>query len=432
MKKLLNFIFLIVFSLALSYAQEVNLIDLDSFDSIFDEPLLENQEPAEGADTVIQNLRRRGIEFTASYEFMGGINPGWNQHLWEFDGEEEFSWALGVKMGSTIGLNAQITEAFRVRSVINYELPEFLFTLGDFYFDYNFFDKVFLRAGKFEQSWGISPNFGFTNLLSRITMIPPVINDIPSDLTGPSYIIKADVPIGIGGFQVLALTRAYVTDGVIPTRYDIGYGGKYNLAFSWADFNLGVFYQYGMATRGFFSAKTTFWDTDFYYEWLFIYNNHLDNSSNISFNIGASKSFFNNKLEINGEYFYNGEEDTEYFVPETNFRKEETSPFLHWHNFALNILYRYGGNWNLRFFTRFLFASTDRVDGNYLTEPSYSLLPGLRITPFNNLDIYFAVPMALGKGYYYRTAENIQHEHRPFSFALFITFSGSVQASHYY
>ncbi|MCL2443456.1 MAG: hypothetical protein FWD13_08345, partial [Treponema sp.] len=326
MKKLIIFLLLINIFVFIS-AQEINLLDIDIFqlDSIFDEPLVETpvNETGESPVSVISNLRRRGIEFDASYEFQGALNPGWEVYPWELTGEEHFSWAIGIKMGSTIGINAQISETFRVRSIIQYEIPGFAFSLGDFFFDYNFIDRVFLRAGKYEQSWGISPNFSFTNLLSRVPD-----QDISPFSNGPSYIMKFDLPIGIGGLQVLAMTRADVTNDKIPNRDNIGFGAKYNLAYRWADFNFGLYYQNFMATRGFLSIKTTLWDIDFYNEWLAVFNNHTDNSFNLSFNLGFSKAFLNNKLEINGEFFYNGEESTFYYRPETEFRKEETHPFL--------------------------------------------------------------------------------------------------------
>ena len=432
MKKFFIFFLLIVNLITFISAQETNLLDIDIFrlDSVFDEPLIETpaNETEERPVSVISNLRRRGIEFDASYEFQGVINPGWEVYPWELTGEEHFSWALGIKMGSNISINAQISETFRVRSIIQYELPGFIFTLGDFFFDYNFNDIVFLRAGKYEQSWGISPNFGFTNLLSRVPdqVISPFSNS-------PSYIMKFDVPIGIGGLQLLAMTRADVTNNKIPNRNNIGFGAKYNLAYRWADFNFGLYYQDFMATRCFLSVKTTLWDIDFYNEWLAVFNNHTDNSFNVSFNLGFSKSFFDNKLEINGEVFYNGEESTFFYVPETEFRKEETHPFLKGVNLALNLLYRFDGKWSPRLFTAMRYASTDTLpSGELVNEASFSLIPGFRITPFPNLDVYIAMPVAVGKGYYFRTAENVKYEHRPLSLLLYVTFRGGVQASHYY
>jgi len=423
MKKLSVFL-LLIFSAAFITAQEINLldIDLDMLDSIFDESVFVfetpvQEVPAEAVSPIIRNIRRRGLEVSASYEFMGGINPGWEVYPWELTGEEHFSWAIGVKMGSTVGITAQISEVFRIRSEIRYEMPGFNFVLGDFFFDYNFFDKVFLRAGKYEQGWGISRNFGFTNLLSRVPVAGP---------SGPSYIMKFDAPVGIGGLQILTMTRVNMAGGAIPTREEMGFGGKYNLAYRWADFDMGIYYQKEMATRGFFSIKTTILDTELYNEWLVAVDNHTDDAAaSLAFNLGFARSFANDKFELNGEFFYNGEGYTYFYKPETDFREAGTSPFLEGLNIAINFLYRFGGRWNPRFYTGLLYAAR---------EESLSLIPGFRISPVSNIDIYFAVPVALGnrEGHYYQSSRNIKNELRPFSVLLYITFSGSVHAAHYY
>ena len=441
MKKFL-ICFLLVSAFLSAAAQEIDLFNIDKndLDSIFGEPEAENsaqdmpqyqQEPApdEQHASILKDIRKRGIEFTASYSIRGGLNPGWNAYPWEFDGNEHFSWSLGMSMNGTLGINAQISEAFRVLTVFNYAIPsEEIITLSDFFLDYNFLDKVFLRAGKFEQGWGISPNFVFTNLLARV----PQDNDPNrNSRCGPSYLLKFDVPIGVGGIQLLAMTRVNVAQFETPTRDDIGYGGKYNLAFSWADFNLGAYWQDGMPFRSFLSAKTTVFDFDLYNEWLFAVDTHKNNSFAFAFNFGFLKSFFNDRLDLNFEYFYNREDGTDYFRKETDFRAEGTSSLPYGSNLAFNILYRFKVKTNPRLFARIRYSAD---------ENSVSIIPGLRITPFSNMEVYFAVPMALGSkdGFYYKDSMidlNLlkpQTQPRPFSFLLYVTFSGSVRASHYY
>ena len=186
------------------FAQDaINLIDIQrgSLDSVFDSESPEFQDESFAGDSsVINDLRRRGIEFDASYEFRGALNPGWNMRPWEFDGSEQFSWAIGVLMRASLGMTAQVSDSFRVRTIVKIDIPsekngEF-FSLGDFFFDYNFLDRVFLRAGKYEQSWGVSPNFRFTNLLSRIALLDILPPELPQP-DGESYIVKFDIPIGV-------------------------------------------------------------------------------------------------------------------------------------------------------------------------------------------------------------------------------------------
>jgi len=422
---------LLVFLANISAANEVSLLDLDAddLDSIFNEPEIETSaEEQEDSAQVISNLKKRGLDINASYEFQGAINPGWSEHPWEAESADHYTLALGILMRSTLDINAQISEAFRVKSVIKIAIPYdtgVLITLGDFFFDYNFYNWIFLRAGKFEQGWGVSPNFGFTNLLSRVpdTDFIPVINENKEDLSGPSYIIKFDIPIGVGGIQLLTQTRVRVVDGKNPSRDFIGFGGKLNLAFRWADFNLGAYYQDYMATRGFLSVKTNILDTDIYSEGLIAVNTHSDGAVSYAFNIGFIKRLFNNSFDINGEIFYNGEGSTFFFIPETVFKREDISPFPEGLNAAINLLFRIDKFFNMRLFTTLRYG-----------EDSFCVVPGLRITPFPNIELYLAAPVALGNkdGIYYKETKNIHGEIRPFHIVLYVSIKGSVQASQYY
>ena len=446
MKKLFYFLLFFIILIIPAASQETDLLDMDFdfLDSIFDEPsqsessgtneISSQQENQQNEASLIDSLRKRGLEFNFSYQFRGAVNPGWeNYYPWEENAKNNFSWSPALNMTSSIGINAQITSSFRVNTVINIEIPGTKIknstdtadthshnfsvtpniTLGDFFFDYNFLEAVYLRAGKVEQTWGISPNFGFTNLLSRIPGASGT-EDAPS---GPSYLIRFDIPIGVGGLQLLTQTRADIAGGVIPAFNFIGFGGKFNLAFKWADFHLGAFYQNSMATRALFTAKTTLWDFEIYNEWLVAVNTHSDNAVSFACNFGFVKSFFNNRLDVNAEFFYNGEGRSNFFKPDSEYEISGTSPFLNGINAALNLLYRVRGWGSPRLFARLLYG-----------ENSFSITPGIRLTPFSNFEIYFAVPMAFGNGYYKKPDAGIIGNSKPFSFLLYITFKGDLRA----
>jgi len=412
-KKCLYLLIFIIFSLILINAQETDLFDWD-LDSLFDESFFDIIVQDDSEDTVLSSIKRRGITFGFSYEFRGGASPGWDTAPWFFGDDDfvkSFSFRPGVKMNSAITVDAQISEVFRVLSVVKVSIPgSYFFTLGDFFFDYNLLNTVFIRAGKYEHSWGISPNFGFTNLLSRVPDL---------SYNGESYVFKADIPIGIGGFQAVALTRTnLLTD--IPGWSDLGFGGKYNLAFRWADFDLGVFYQYDMATRAIFSIKTTLFDTEIYNEWLAAVNTHSDNSLSFAANVGFLKELFNRKIVLNAEFFYNKEGNTNSYQQESDITDAGVYSLNQGLNIALNLLYRYGGKGNPRFFANMLYAPAQNT---------MQLVPGFRLTPFQHVDVYMAVPMALGNktGYYYEnTADPFN---RPFSIVTLITLKGGLQTS---
>ncbi|MDR2942568.1 MAG: hypothetical protein LBV17_08265 [Treponema sp.] len=414
-KKYIFFIFVFFFSFHITAQVTDDLLDVD-FDSIFDESSANQDSAVSESDAGVSpvNVNRRGIIFGASYEFQGGLAPGWTLAPWHFDGTEEYSWGQGVKMVSNLSINAQLSEVFKVYTSLGYRIPgnipDFSFSLGDFFFDYNFLNTVFLRAGKYEHTWGIS---SFTNLLARVPDLGP---------SGPSYIIKTDIPVGIGGFQALALTRVNIAGGIFPNQWsDLAFGVKYNIALRWVDFNIGVFYQrYVMPTRGFLSLKTTLGKTELYSEWLVAVNTHTDNAVSFAANLGFGRDFFGDKVTLGGEVFYNGEGNTYFFKPETSFTEAETVQFLNQFNIAFNFIYRINGRGSPRIFSSVNFSTA---------ENSYQLVPGFKFTPFSDIEVYFAVPMALGDkdGYYYR--HNADPYNRPFSIMMLVTFTGSVYAS---
>ena len=420
MKKLSVFLCLLVLSFIFLEAQETDVFDWDwDWDSLFDEPFYDDttedeiseEFTADAAVTVLSSIKRRGITFSFSYEFQAGIAPGWDIAPWFFDGNEVFSWSSGAKMKSGIRLDAQVSEVFRVITVFNISIPDTFFSLGDFFFDYNILNAAFIRAGKYEHSWGISPNFNFTNLLSRVPS---------SSAGGDSYVFRIDVPIGVGGFQALALTRATI-DNI--SRSDLGFGIKYNLAYRWADFDFGIFYQNSMATRGFLSIKTTLNDTEVYNEWLVAVNTHSDNNFSIAANIGFVREFLNRRLSLNGELFFNGEGNSYFYHQETDIKEANASPFIEGFNIALNMLYRFRGKGNPRFFMQMLYSPMQN---------SMQLVPGFRLSPFSNIDIYMAMPVALSSrsGYYYNNTADPNN--RPFCITLLVTLSGNLQTGFYY
>jgi len=371
--------------------------------------------------TVLQKINRRSLTFDISYGFSAGMSPGWIEPPWNDSDENNFSWNPGAKLGSSFGLDAKISNVFRVISNFGFTLPDdgsFSFNLGDFFFDYNLFDIAFFRGGKYDLKWGISPNYGFTNLLVRV----------PDDLNFgyPSFILKVDIPAGVGGFQFLALTRANLIGGAEIDNEKIGLGGKFNLALRIFDLDIGVFYQHGMPIRSFISLKTTLANTEVYSEGLAAYD--FEETQNISgaFNIGFAHDFFNKKLAVNGEFFFNNEGNSFFYSPKTDFMNAKTSPFIDGLNAALNLRYSFGGKGNLRFYLQTLYTLSDN---------STRVIPAFRLSPFPHIEFYLAFPMDLGnkKGYYYKNSIIQNREGKPLRFAaiFLVSLSGSLRFTAY-
>jgi len=398
--------------------------EVETKDSTTSEPVVKTPPVAAPPAQAPMLLKRRGITFDASFQFVGSVSPGYIDPPWFREDDDEFSWEQKIKLRADYTIDAQISQIFRVKSVLYFELPKFSMKLGDFFFDYTLYDSIFIRAGKYNLSWGISPNFEFTNLLARIPGGDYHKADAYRNYyNGDSFIVRADVPVGIGGFQFLAISRANLLySDVMPGWLHIGYGAKYNLALRWADFDLGFLYHDYMPFRAFLSIKTTIGNTELYNEWLAVDIQRPEDTSG-ALSIGFIHEFFNKKLRVNGEFFYNAEKGAEWYRPETIIREAETSPFVEGPNFALNLLYRFGGKGNPRVFIQSLYAPLDE---------SARVTPGFRLTPWPNIDFYIAAPLDLGvqDGYYYTHPEDTT-DTRHFRLVMLITIKGSARAAYY-
>jgi len=409
-------------------AQEQNTLDWDIdtiFNDLFPEPSSpETTEPPASTKTpakttpVTNKIQRRGYTFGIDYRFITGVAPGWYEMPeTEYWRKEDYYLYRYITMINTFSLDAQITEDFRAISNINYQIPGTSFTMGDFFFDYKLYDIIFFRGGKYNMSWGISPNFGFTNLLIRVPKEAP---------NGDSYIFKADVPIGKGGFQALTMTRVNLANSIIlPKLDDFGYGGKFNYAHRLADLDVGFFSQEGMPLRGFLSIKTTIKKIELYNEWVASMDTETKDMY-VSFNIGFARTFFDKKLDINGEFLYNGEKDTYWYQHETDVLNATKYSFIDGVNLALNIQFKPWSKGDPRLFLQTRYAPM---------ENSTQIIPGFRLTPWRNIDFYFSVPMSLGNrdGYYYNNTINVNDKNKPLPFAVIfsVRVGGSISYGHY-
>jgi len=423
--RLLAVMFLLAAGLA---AQEQDSLDWD-INTIFNEPpeeapageTLQEPRPSTAEVPVSRMLQRRGFVFDASFRFNVGVAPGWRELPWDQKWDDKnYYLDRYIRMRNSFSIDAQISESFRVLSTVFFEIPGFRIQLGDFFFDYRLYDTVFFRGGKYNHSWGISPNYGFSNLLSRVPAEGYALDP---------FIFKADVPIGKGGIQLLTLTRFDLmgSSANLPKWEDFGVGGKYNLALPWADLDAGIFYQDGMALRGFLSVKTTLWDTELYNEWLGAIDVHEPSNVSGAFNVGFEREFFSGKFSVNGELFYNAEKDTYWYEPETNIREARTSLFVEGFNMAVNLSYRPWDRFDLRLFFRTLYAPM---------EHSAQVVPGLRLRPWPNVELSLAVPMGLGRsdGYYHKNTVTVtsQNEPLPFAVIFMVTLNGGVRFRHSY
>jgi hypothetical protein len=405
-------------------AVPANLLESD-IDSLFDEPESppgEDPEAAPGEDPgtsggnlLTDVVKKRGLTFGADYSFVAGYSPGYSEAPWYWrEKDEAFTQIIAVDMASSLFLDIQLSPSLRVKQSFRMSFPDYDPVVKEFFCDYTLLDLAYFRIGKHTVNWGLSSNYPFTNLPARIPF---------NNSGGDSYAMKADVPIGIGGVQLLSLTRpGFVADQDNPNLDEAGYGLKYNLALPQADINIGSFYHKQMALRGYLSVKSTLADTvEAYSEGLVAVDQETFGDMVYAGSIGFLNDFFDGNLTVNGEYFYNGERYSSYYKTASGIVKEEITPFIYGHNIALNLKVRPGAG-DLRFFAAYLFN---------FNEWSGQIVPGCTLSPSENMTIYLAFPMALGGsgGTYY--SSNVDRNNRPFSASLIVSIKGSFRKGWY-
>jgi hypothetical protein len=460
-------------------ADAETLLDIDALgdiDSLFEEETppadASVQMPAQTAPQpvadVATNFKKKGFSLSASYSFTGGFFPGWDEAPWYWDEYPAKQTSLsGVIMTSSMGINYQISDTFGVRSTFSFSFPAFAIAVDSFYFDYSINNKFFLRAGKFSYNWGISRNFSFANLLSLVPTDSQRGKDtfyaerdqegnvkkVARYTSGKNdvYTMRLSIPIGIGGFEFVAIARDDFFKETNFQRELIYWGGKYNLAFKTVDIDAGAMYSEIMPLHVAVSVKTTILNTEVYAEglaaigsselvegeliteWVNKHENdppwkvHIRerrwDALAFSGSVGVARDFFSKKLAVGAEFFYNGESDLQWMT-EADIEKgmsSKTNELIKGSNLAVNLSFKPGWR-DLQFGVKFLYG----IDDNTM-----ELVPGIRIVPFPNMAVSLAVPMALGSrdGYYYR--HNTDTKNRPFSIALAVTFSGSHRWDNY-
>jgi hypothetical protein len=387
-------------------------------DAIFDAPPDKEGEQTgvetTGEEDVLSGtIKKTRVTMNASYHFRAGLSPGWSEAIWyDYNNRNsKYNYILGTKMEALLSLDFQIMENLRVWNSFTFSIPDdsSLFTVNEFYFDYNFENFLFLRAGQYEVGWGISPNFPFTNLPSRI---PAESN------TGRAYTGKIDFPIGIGGLQFLAMSRpGFMKDKKAPTMNEIAYGAKFNAAFPQADLDMGVFYFKKMPLRFFGSLKTTLQNTELYAEATASVPYETMDDVRYAANIGFAQDFFGGKLTLNGEAFYNGENTSWWYQAKNELDEEEEKALLEDWNLAGSFIIR-PGILGMRLFCQILYS---------YKEGSAQFVPGISIKPGNLITTSMLVNMVVGNrnGYYYR--HNADRDNRPFSIMFLVNLGGSFR-----
>ena len=374
-----------------------------------------NPEKPEESEYSPITLRDK-VLLEIDFGFVAAFSPGWTEAPW-YNEEREYESEQGARLDSLVSIDIALTDAIRVKSAFLFSIPEKNWlSIKEFYIEYNLLNRVFFQAGLYEIAWGISRFYPFANLPARIPY---------SNLAGDSYIARVTIPIGIGGLELLALTRPEYADNVTsPSFKEMAYGAKYNLAFEKADIDAGFLYYREMPLRFFVSVKTTLGNTELYTEGTAAVPYKTWDKAFFSGNIGFVRDFFKEKLTLAGEIFYNGESNSYWWRSKTDVLYEDSVDLYKGFNGALAFIIR-PGVIGMRIFSQCLYT---------YEENSFWLIPGISVKPGDLFTISLSAPMALGsrrdvgdESNYYRKNTDNHRPYRPFTIVLGITFNRKLR-----
>jgi hypothetical protein len=414
MKNLIIVIIIVcsVFPLPADNEQDENL----DVDSLFEEPQNdaepgEQEEEEETAGLLDDVMDSEKVELNASFHFYAGYSPGLDFLPWDW-GDTEFGindTAL-LKMRSDLTLNFQLSPDFRVLQTYYIRYPDFNVLVDEFFCDYTLFDFFFLRIGRQKHTWGISRNYPFTDLTARL---PDDYAREISDEDPDNYSFKLNIPVGVGGVEGVVFTRnEFWEDPDYPGLSELGYGGTINIAVERLDFTIGTFYHKDLRFRSYYSLSTTLFDAlEMYTEGMVALSEDEPSGdwiSHFSANIGFYSNFFSGNLEINAEYFYNGESS------ENNI-KGSVFPLFYGNNIAANISFK-----TFQKKINFFLQAKCTIDKDYST----LVIPGVIIDPAPYLNFLVSLPVFLGPGNEGYAKENPDELKRPMSLIAAIIIKG--------
>ncbi len=394
-----------------------DLIDIENPDDLFNtsedqSDQTDDDEETSAIDKILSDQPR--FTLNANFQIFAGYSPG-IENLWPDAGEQiKYSDTFLLGLTSLFTLNFRISNDFRVLQKISISYPNFIPEVTEFFADYTAGDFLFLRTGIQKIKWGESRIYPFTNLPGRL----------PDGFKGDdkAIAVKASFPYGIGGTDILLLTRKGLWGASkLPELDSLGLGLKTNFILKSADLNLGAYYNYRMNIRAFSSLKTTIFDnTELYIEGLVSVNPDLetyypgngvvDNPVDFSGDIGIFTSFTGSKIDLGLEYFFNGEE-TELKTADEQF------PLIKGNNLALSVSFLTGKGNAVRLFS----------NGMYNIESASALIAsGITWDISKEFVLSWVFSFILGdsdKGYFLENPDPLQRE---FFSAFRLIFHGRI------
>jgi hypothetical protein len=311
--------------------------------------------------SLVNNLQPLGFSASLTGKAHLGGDFTWKPPLWRLTKNTALpDPSLGASLSGYLTFDAQLSHELRLRASINVYYPKFSLSnaIEEFYINYNFNNKAYMQLGKYVASWGAAQNFQAGNLLVRapkdITVKLQQDNGKDSPYLNAPYLVKFDIPYGVGGFQALGMVNADADFSSVKGN-DVGFGFKYNLALQNADMDAAFFYENRQPLMSFASLKSTlFGSYESYFEGTTVIDHKTWTRAWFTADAGFTNTYFDNRLTANAEVFYNGaNEENSYYYTTDKIQSAiqgktvmASGMFYHGWNTALNLGWKFGGRFN--------------------------------------------------------------------------------------
>ena len=245
-----------------------------NFDSMFDEEIIEESEPAgegaegNGAAAVVDPLQAAEVRWGGRFKF--GLDGAWIWDQYEdFGAVDADSESLATDLGATLFLDARASETFRVFGKVKVDyVPDpddpdgeafrFDTTIFELFSDFQLGDGVFFRVGKQRADWGVGRFFSPADLISLVTIDP---NNPDAEREGP-VAVKAQAPLGVHNVYLYLLTDA------LQESLDVGVAARAEVVVGSVEIGFGGLLQDALVPKGIVTATVALGDFDLFGELL--------------------------------------------------------------------------------------------------------------------------------------------------------------------
>lgn len=393
------------------FAEDKAAASSSDTDSFFNSDDSDTTATLSTAPNPIDIPDRKPLTFTAGFSAAGGFASGWNSWDNVAKGAEYLDLTPGVIVSTSLAFKAHFSNQFSFQGGVTVVYPAtleavsnptgnlftptaskplsattslFAVTIGDIFADYSVADALFIKVGRFGQTWGNSLLFKAADAINRYN---------PTTMDDDGIRLKLTVPLGPVNASVMGQAfNGYFSNNTSISLTSIGGAVFVDMPIGPVEMGVGYFYQRKLTPRIVTTLKTSISPIDFFVDASLALDYGRSEgapaTNNAYFSLGAG--LYGDVKEIMSqfylEYLFNGE------------RLYDDSSQI-WSN-VLPDSYQPGGHnisliWRLKLEKHAVVQPVAQFAYNF-NDCSAAIIPGVSIYITDNLKLQFGIPIYLG------------------------------------